>query len=315
MAVLVLADHDLGQLSPATARVVAAARKLGGPVDVLIAGDGVDAVATQAAAIAGVGKVLLAQAEAFEQSAPDALAALLETMAPQYEAIVAGSNAVGRDVIPRLAARLDIMPVTDIVAIHAPNRFDRPIYAGNAIETVLSEQPHQILTIRASAFRPAGQGGSAPIEAVDGSAAASAARFIAAHRTESDVPDLATAQIVVGGGVSVGSAEGFKLIERLAGQLGAAVGATRAAVDAGYAPNDWQVGQTGKIIAPDLYIAIGISGALQHLAGIQGAKKIVAINTDPEAPLVKIADVALIGDLFTIVPELIAQLQRLGVEG
>jgi len=315
MAVLVLADHDLGQLSPATARVVAAAQKLGGPVDVLVAGDGVEAVATQAAAIAGVGKVLLAQAEAFAQSAPDALAALLETMAPQYEAIVAGSNAVGRDVIPRLAAHLDIMPVTDIVAVHAPNRFDRSIYAGNAIETVLSEQPRQLLTIRASAFRPAEQGGAAPIAAVDGSAAASAARFIAAHRTESDVPDLATAQIVVGGGVSVGSAEGFKLIERLAGQLGAAVGATRAAVDAGYAPNDWQVGQTGKIIAPDLYIAIGISGALQHLAGIQGAKKIVAINTDPEAPLVKIADVALIGDLFTIVPELIAQLQRLGVEG
>ena len=310
---LVLADHDLGRLSPSTARIVAAAQKLGAPVEVLVAGEGVDGVAAEAARIEGVTRVRVAQSAALATLSPEALTALLETLASRYGAIVAGSATIGRDAIPRLAARLDLMPVTDVVAIHASNRFDRPIYAGNAIETVVSDQPRQLLTIRASAFRPAGQGGSAPIEAVDASGVSATARFIAAHRTESDVPDLATAQIVVGGGVSVGSADGFRLIEQLAHQLGAAVGATRAAVDAGYAPNDWQVGQTGKIIAPDLYIAIGISGALQHLAGIQGAKKIVAINTDAEAPIVKIADVALIGDLFTLVPELTAELKRLGV--
>ncbi|AKR54298.1 Electron transfer flavoprotein, alpha subunit [Devosia sp. H5989] len=313
MATLVLADHDLGQLSPATARIVAAAAQLGAPVDVLVAGEGVDAVASGAAAIEGVAKVRVAQSPALATLSPEALTTLLLTLAPQYDAIVAGSAAVGRDAMPRLAAKLDLMPVTDIVAVHGPGRFDRPIYAGNAIETVASSQAKNVLTIRAAAFRPAGQGGPAPIEAIDASDVSALARFVAAHRTESDVPDLATAQIVVGGGVSVGSAEGFKLIEKLAHQLGAAVGATRAAVDAGYAPNDWQVGQTGKIIAPDLYIAIGISGALQHLAGIQGAKKIIAINTDPEAPLVKIADVALIGDLFTIVPALIADLEKQGI--
>lgn len=315
MATLVLADHDLGQLAPATARVVAAALQLGAPVDVLVAGDDVDKVATAVAALEGVARVRVARSAALATPSAEAISALLFKLAPEYGAIVAGSAAVGRDVIPRLAARLDLMPVTDIVVIHAANRFDRPIYAGNAIETVASNQTQQVLTIRASAFRPVGQGGSAPIEPVEAGGIATVTRLLAAHRTESDVPDLATAQIVVGGGVSVGSAEGFKLIKRLAHRLGAAVGATRAAVDAGYAPNDWQVGQTGKIIAPDVYIAVGISGALQHLAGIQGAKKIVAINTDPEAPLVKIADVALIGDLFAVVPELIEELARLGIGG
>lgn len=308
MAVLVLAEHDLGTLSAATARIVAAAEKLG-PVDLLVAGQGVSAVAAEAAELAGVEKVLVADSAALANLSPEAVAALLARLAEPYTHIVAAAAATGRDAIPRLAAKLDLMPVTDVVAIHGPTRFDRPIYAGNAIETVSSGQAKQLLTIRASAFRPAASGNNAPIHPVDADVAA-VARFLAAHRTESDLPELSTAQVVVAGGVSFGSAEKFALVSDLARVLGAAVGATRAAVDAGYAPNDWQVGQTGKIIAPDLYIAIGISGALQHLAGIQGAKKIIAINKDPEAPLMKIADIALVGDLFEVVPQLIAGLKR-----
>ncbi|WP_055048162.1 electron transfer flavoprotein subunit alpha/FixB family protein [Devosia sp. A16] len=308
MAVLVLAEHDFGALSASTARIVAAAEQLG-PVDLLVAGQGVEAVAAEAAKLAGVEKVLVADSAALSSLSPEPVAALLARLAEPYSHIVAAAAATGRDAIPRLAARLDLMPVTDVVAIHGPTRFDRPIYAGNAIETVSSGQAKQLLTIRASAFRPAASGNNAPINPVDADVAA-VARFLAAHRTESDLPELSTAQVVVAGGVSFGSAEKFALVSELAKVLGAAVGATRAAVDAGYAPNDWQVGQTGKIIAPDLYIAIGISGALQHLAGIQGAKKIIAINKDPEAPLMKIADIALVGDLFEVVPELIAGLKR-----
>jgi electron transfer flavoprotein alpha subunit len=307
MSVLVLADHDIGALSPATARVVSAVSALG-PVDVLVVADDATAIARSASTLSGVAKVLVASGNAVA----DGLATLLETLAVRYQYVVASAGSVGKDVMPRLAAKLDLMPVTDIVAIHGPGSFDRPIYAGNAIQTVTDNQPRHVLTVRASAFRAAASGNAAPIESIDG-AVASAARLIASHRTESDTPDLATAQVVVGGGIALGSAQNFQLIEQLAKKLGAAIGATRAAVDAGYAPNDWQVGQTGKIIAPDLYIAIGISGALQHVAGIQGAKKIVAINTDPEAPLVKLADVALIGDLFQIIPQLIAELDRAGV--
>ena len=311
MAVLVLAEHDFGHLSPATARLVAAAATLG-PVDLLVAGEGVPAIAEAAARIAGVAKVLVADADSLANLAPEPLAALLERLAPAYGHIVAASAAPGRDAIPRLAARLDLMPVTDIIAIHSPTRFDRPIYAGNAIETVSSSQTVQLLTIRTSAFRPAGAQPAAPVQTIAADVHA-VARFIAAHRTQSDLPDLATAQIVVAGGVAFGSAEKFALVADLAKHLGAAIGATRAAVDAGYAPNDWQVGQTGKIIAPDLYIGIGVSGALQHLAGSQGAKKIIAINTDPAAPLMQIADYALVGDLFTIIPALIVELKRLGL--
>ena len=308
MAVLVLAEHDLGHLSPATARIVAAADRLG-PVDLLVAGQGVAAAAAEASGIAGVQRVLVAESEAL--AAPEALAQLLAELAEPYTHILAASAATGRDVIPRLAAKLALMPVTDVIAIHGPTRFDRPIYAGNAIETVSSGQPRHLLTIRAAAFRPAAAGNKAPVEPVAANVSA-VTRFIAAHRTEADLPELSTAQVVVAGGVSFGSAEKFRLVEDLARTLGAAVGATRAAVDAGYAPNDWQVGQTGKIIAPDLYIAIGISGALQHLAGIQGAKKIVAINKDPEAPLMKLADYALVGDLSEVVPKLIEGLKRRG---
>ena len=308
MSVLVIADHDLGALSPATARVIHAVSELG-PIDLLVIGENTENVAAEAAKLAGVTKVLVAKG----LGTADAYVSVMETLAERYTYVAQSAGSVGKDVMPRLAAKLDLMPVTDVVKILGPNRFERPIYAGNAVQTVTDNQAKHVLTVRASAFRPAAGGNAAPIEAVD-NPALSAARLIASHRTESDTPDLATAQIVVGGGVAVGSAENFQLIESLAKKLGAAIGATRAAVDAGYAPNDWQVGQTGKIIAPDLYIAIGISGALQHLAGIQGAKKIIAINTDPEAPLVKLADVALIGDLFEIIPQLINELDRLGVQ-
>nr|WP_295883542.1 FAD-binding protein [uncultured Devosia sp.] len=308
MSVLVIADHDLGQLSPATARVVGAVAELG-PIDLLVIGENTDTVAIEAAKLSSITKVLVANGV----SASDSDTSVIETLASGYHYVVQSAGSVGKDRMPRLAARLDLMPVTDVVKILGPNRFERPIYAGNALQTVTDNQPRHILTIRASAFRAAAGGNNAPIEAVD-IKVVSAAKLIAEHRTESDTPDLATAQIVVGGGIALGSAEKFQLIESLAKKLGAAIGATRAAVDAGYAPNDWQVGQTGKIIAPDLYIAIGISGALQHLAGIQGAKKIVAINTDPEAPLVKLADVALIGDLFEIIPQLLTELDKTGLK-
>ncbi|WP_108462277.1 electron transfer flavoprotein subunit alpha/FixB family protein [Devosia naphthalenivorans] len=307
MSVLIIADHDLGKLSPATARIVHAVAELG-PIDVLVVGENAQNVASDAAQLAGVQKVLVAETA----STTDTDLAIIETLAQSYRYVVQSAGSVGRDRMPALAARLDLMPVTDIIEILGPNRFVRPIYAGNALQTITDNQPRHILTVRASAFRAAATGNAATIETVE-SPTASVARLIATHRTESDTPDLSTAQIVVGGGIALGSAENFQLIERLAKKLNAAIGATRAAVDAGYAPNDWQVGQTGKIIAPDLYIAIGISGALQHLAGIQGAKKIVAINSDPEAPLVKLADAALIGDLFEIIPQLIDELDKAGV--
>jgi len=304
MSVLILADHDGGVLSPATARLVAALSPFGA-VDLLVLAEDPEPIAQAAPGLAGVSNVLTARGQMLSESA----VALLETLAVRYHYVAASAGSVGKDIVPRLAARLDIMPVTDVVAILGPDRFVRPIYAGNALQTLTDPQPLHLLTLRASAFAPAAAGNAAPIQVLD-NAGQSAASIIAAHRTPGDRPDLATARVVVAGGVAVGSAEGFQLIEMLGRKLGAAIGATRAAVDAGYAPNDWQVGQTGKVIAPDLYIAIGISGALQHLAGIQGAKKIVAINTDPEAPLVKLADAALIGDLFEIVPQLIAELEK-----
>lgn len=309
MSVLVLAEHDLGKLAPATARVVAAAGELG-PVDVLVVAEAAEAIAAEAATLAGVRKVLAVSGPSY--AGADALVGLLENLAEAYGHIIAAASATGRDVAPRLAARLDLMPVTDIVAIHGPARFDRPIYAGNAIETVSSPQPRQVLTIRPSAFAPARGGNAAPVEGL-ALPTATRQKVVAAEHTKSDLPELSNAQIVVGGGVSFGSAEQFGLVEKLAQTLGAAVGATRAAVDAGYAPNDWQVGQTGKIIAPELYVAIGISGALQHLAGIQGARQIIAINADPEAPIMKLADLSLVGDLFEIVPALTAELEKRGL--
>ncbi len=302
MAVLVLADVDLGKLTPATARIVAAAAELG-PVDLLVDAS----AAEEARAVAGVHRVLSA---ALPNTA-EALAPVLAKLAESYTHIVAAANATGRDVIPRLAALLDIMPVTDITAILGPNRFERPIYAGNATETVNDSQPRHILSVRASAFSPAFGGNTAALSNIS-TAAEGKTTVSSEARSESTRPDLSTAQIVVAGGIPLG--DRFGLIEELAGKLGAAVGATRAAVDAGFAPNELQVGQTGKIVAPDLYISIGISGALQHLAGIQGAKAIFAINTDAEAPVMKIADIALVGDLFEAVPAVLAELDKLGLK-
>ena len=313
MAIAVLIDHDKGTISPSAARVIGALAGLGLPLDAIVAGENLADLAKSAASISGVRKVRVADAAQYGGQGADAISRLLESIGDQYSHIAAASAAVGRDVIPHLAARLDVMPITDVIAVHDAHRFDRPVYAGNAIETVSTAQDKTLLTIRASAFAPAGRDGSADIEPIAVGPVASAVELLVAHRTESDVPDLGAAQIVVAGGIALGSTHNFKMIEELAHVMGAAVGATRAAVDAGYAPNDWQVGQTGKVIAPDLYIAVGISGALQHLAGIQGAKKIVAINTDAEAPLMKIADVALVGDLFEIVPHLTRALaERIG---
>jgi electron transfer flavoprotein alpha subunit len=314
MAVLVLADVDQGKLTPATARVVGAVAQLG-EVHVLIASDKPGTPGLDASKLMGVTRVIAAGLSVLAAD-PDAEAvvALLERLAPDYTHIAAAATALGRDVIPRLAARLDLMPITDVVEILGPSRFVRPIYAGNALETVSSAQPQQLLTVRASAFRSAQvveQGVSLNMMMGDGGPT-SRSTLIDEQRSKSDTPDLATAQIVVSGGIPLG--DRFGLVEELAGKLGAAVGATRALVDAGYAPNDLQVGQTGKIVAPDLYIGIGISGALQHLAGIQGAKAIFAINKDAEAPLMKIADVALVGDLFELVPAVMAELDRLGIK-
>ncbi len=302
MAVLVLADTDNGQLTPATARIVAAAAELG-PVELLADAPAADAART----LAGVSKVL---ATDLPRTA-DALAALLARLAGPYTHIVAAANATGRDTIPRLAALLDLMPVTDVTAILGPTRFERPIYAGNAIETVSDGQATHLLTVRASAFAPARTGNAAPVETIAGGEAGTVT-IVDEARSDSTRPELSTAQIVVAGGIPLG--DKFALVEDLAQCLGAAVGATRAAVDAGFAPNEVQVGQTGKIVAPDLYVGIGISGALQHLAGIQGARAIFAVNSDPEAPLMQIADVALVADLFAAVPAILAELDRLGIK-
>jgi len=302
MSVLVLADVDQGKLTPATARVVAAAAELG-PIDLLVDAS----AAEEARSIAGVHKVLSATLP----KTGEALAPVLAKLAEPYTHIVAAANSTGRDVIPRLAALLDIMPVTDVTAIRSPTRFERPIYAGNATETVSDGQSKHLLTIRASAFAAARAGNAAPVEIIEVGATGNTVVANEERRANTG-PDLSTAQVVVSGGIPLG--DKFALVEELAGKLGAAVGATRALVDAGFAPNELQVGQTGKIVAPDLYIGVGISGALQHLAGIQGAKAIFAINKDAEAPLMKIADVALVGDLFEAVPAVIAELDKLGIK-
>ena len=302
MSVLVLADVDQGKLTPATARVVAAAAELG-PIDLLVDAS----AAEEARSLAGVHKVLSATLP----NTGEALAPVLAKLAEPYTHIVAAANSTGRDVIPRLAALIDIMPVTDVTAIRGPTRFERPIYAGNATETVSDGQSKHLLTIRASAFAAARAGNAAPVEIIEVGATGNTAVANEERRANTG-PDLSTAQVVVSGGIPLG--DKFALVEELAGKLGAAVGATRALVDAGFAPNELQVGQTGKIVAPDLYIGVGISGALQHLAGIQGAKAIFAINKDAEAPLMKIADVAMVGDLFEAVPAVIAELDKLGIK-
>ncbi|WP_066453843.1 electron transfer flavoprotein subunit alpha/FixB family protein [Castellaniella caeni] len=309
MSVLVIAEHDNAQLGAATRNVVAAAAKLGADVHVLVAGAGAQAVAQQAAQTAGVAKVLLADGPALANGLAENLAAQVLAVAGDYSHILFAATASGKNVAPRVAAKLDVAQISDIVAVESADTFVRPIYAGNALATVQSTDAKRVVTVRTTAFDPAAEtGGSAEVAAIDAVADSGKSVFVGRELAKSDRPELTAASVVVSGGRGLGSAENFKLLDPLADKLGAALGASRAAVDAGYAPNDWQVGQTGKIVAPQLYIAIGISGAIQHLAGMKDSKVIVAINKDAEAPIFGVADYGLVADLFEAVPELVKAL-------
>ncbi|WP_062117940.1 electron transfer flavoprotein subunit alpha/FixB family protein [Aureimonas sp. AU40] len=309
MTTLLIAEHDNAHLSGETAKALTVALQLGGEVHLLVAGEGCAPVADAAAQLSGVAKVLLADAPLYGHALAEPLAALLVALAPGYEAIVAPATASGKNVLPRAAALLDVMQVSDVIAVHGADTFERPIYAGNAIETVRSRDAIKLLTVRTSAFAAAGEGGSAPVESVSAAADPAVSRFVGQEVTHSERPELSGAKIVVSGGRALGSREKFEeVMLPLADKLGAAVGASRAAVDAGYAPNDWQVGQTGKVVAPDLYVAAGISGAIQHLAGMKDSKVIVALNKDEDAPIFQVADYGLVGDIFTLVPELTSKL-------
>jgi electron transfer flavoprotein alpha subunit len=315
MAVLLIAEHDNASLKDATHRALTAARGVGSPVHVLVAGQGCGPAAQGAAALEGVDKVLVAEAAELEHALAEPLAALIAGLAGGYEALVAPATTMGKNVMPRVAALLDVMQVSDVTRVVSPDTFERPIYAGNAIQTVQATDAKRVLTVRTSAFAPAGTGGDAAIESVAAAADPGVSRYKGSEIAHSDRPELTSAKIIISGGRSLGSAENFtRYIEPIADRLGAAMGASRAAVDAGYAPNDWQVGQTGKVVAPDLYIAVGISGAIQHLAGMKDSKIIVAINKDEEAPIFQVADYGLVGDLFAILPELHNELATTGPE-
>jgi len=311
MTTLLLAEHDNSVLNGATAKALTAAVALGGPVHVLVAGQNAGAVAEAAGKLAGVEKVLLADDAALAHRLAEPLAALIVSLAPGYDAIVGPSTTMVKNVLPRVAALLDVMQISDIVKVVSPDTFERPIYAGNAIQTVQSGEAKKVITVRTASFAAAGEGGSAAVESVAGSQNPGVSSFVEESIAASDRPELTAAKIIVSGGRAIGSKEKFaEVVEPLADVLGAAVGASRAAVDAGYAPNDWQVGQTGKVVAPELYVALGISGAIQHLAGMKDSKIIVAINKDEEAPIFQVADYGLVGDLFTLVPELQAELVK-----
>ena len=309
MTILVIAEHDNAVLKPATRNAVAAAARIGGDIEVLVAGAGCAAVADAAARIAGVSRVRLADAAQYADLGAENLAALVVANAAAYSHILAPATAAGKNFLPRVAALLDVAQISDIVAVESADTFVRPIYAGNALATVQSADAIKVITVRGTAFEPAGEGAAAPVEALAGAADAGISRLLGRELTVSARPELTAARVIVSGGRALGSSENFHaVLEPLADKLGAAVGASRAAVDAGYAPNDYQVGQTGKIVAPELYIAVGISGAIQHLAGMKESKVIVAINKDPEAPIFQVADYGLVADLFEAVPELAAAL-------
>jgi electron transfer flavoprotein alpha subunit len=309
MTTLLLAEHDNHTLSDLTAKALTAALALGGDVHVLVAGEGATAVADAAAKLQGVAKVLLAEATPYAHHLAEPLAALIVSLAPGYDAVVGPSTTTVKNVLPRVAALLDVMQISDVTAVLGADTFERPIYAGNAIQTVTSADAKKIVTVRTASFASAGEGGSASIEPVAAAADPALSTFIEDRLATSDRPELTSAKIILSGGRALGSKEKFEeVILPLADKLGAAIGASRAAVDAGYAPNDWQVGQTGKVVAPDLYIAAGISGAIQHLAGMKDSKVIVAINKDEEAPIFQVADYGLVGDLFQILPDLTGRL-------
>ncbi len=309
MAVLVIADHDGAHLRDTTHKTVTAAKALSADVDVLVYGDGVQGVADAAARIDGVRKVLTSESAGLKAEIAEDVAALINSLAAGYDAVAIPASASGKNFAPRVAALLDVSLLSDVIEVVDPNTFVRPIYAGNALETVQTSEAKKVLTVRTTAFKAAGEGGSASVESVAAPAAAAGTRFVGEEKVVSDRPELGAAKVVVSGGRALGSAEEFKaVIEPLADRLSAAVGASRAAVDAGYAPNDYQVGQTGKVVAPGLYIAVGISGAIQHLAGMKDSKVIVAINKDPEAPIFSIADYGLVEDYKTAIPSLMGAL-------
>ncbi|UYG05371.1 FAD-binding protein [Halomonas sp. LR3S48] len=312
MSILVLAEHHDGQLAGATAHVVAAAQKvkeaIGGDIDILVAGENVGAVADAAAKLDGVSKVRVADHAVYAHQLAEPLGALLVELAGDYSHILAAASTTGKNVLPRVAALKDVSQISEIVEVVDADTFKRPIYAGNAIATVKSADSLKVITVRSTGFDAVGEGNSAAIESVDTVVENSQSTFIKQELAQSDRPELAAAKVVISGGRGMGSGENFKLLDGIADKLGAAIGASRAAVDAGFVPNDMQVGQTGKIVAPVLYIAVGISGAIQHLAGMKDSKVIVAINKDEEAPIFQVADYGLVGDLFEILPELESKL-------
>jgi electron transfer flavoprotein alpha subunit len=311
MTTLLIAEHDNASVKDATNKALTAAKALGAEVHVLVAGKGCKAAAEAAAKLDGVAKVLLADAAAYEHQLAEPLAALIVSLAGDYDTLVAASTSTGKTVMPRVAALLDVMQVSDITKVVAPDTFERPIYAGNAIQTVKSTDAKKVITVRTSTFQAAGEGGSAPIEDVAAAADPGLSSFVGEELSKSDRPELTSARIIISGGRAMQSRDNFtKYIEPVADKLGAAMGASRAAVDAGYAPNDWQVGQTGKVVAPELYIAVGISGAIQHLAGMKDSKVIVAINKDDEAPIFQVADYGLVADLYQALPELATELDK-----
>lgn len=312
MAALVVAEHDNNTLKPATLNALAAAKEIArDEVDIIVAGKDCRGVAEAAAQVPGVRRVLLAEDAAYEHGLPENLAPLVVKLAENYSHVLAPATTAGKNLMPRTAALLDVMQISDISAVVSPNTFVRPIYAGNALATVQSKDPIKVITVRGTAFPPGeATGGSAPIETVASTGEAGLSQFVRAELSKSERPELTSARIIISGGRGMQSGDNFHLLEKVADRLGAAVGASRAAVDAGFVPNDYQVGQTGKIVAPELYIAVGISGAIQHLAGMKDSKVIVAINKDEEAPIFQIADYGLVGDLFKILPELADELER-----
>jgi electron transfer flavoprotein alpha subunit len=309
MVALVIAEHDNASLKGVTLNTVTAASQCGGDVHVLVAGSGCGAVAEAAAKIAGVSKVLVADAPHFADGLAENVAEQILAVAASYSHILAPASAFGKNILPRVAAKLDVAQISEITKVDSPDTFERPIYAGNAIATVQSGDSVKVITVRGTGFdAAAAEGGSAAVETVQAVGDSGKSSFVGRELAKSDRPELTGAKIVVSGGRGMGSGDNFKLLEPLADKLGAAMGASRAAVDAGYVPNDWQVGQTGKIVAPTLYIAVGISGAIQHLAGMKDSKTIVAINKDPEAPIFSVADYGIVGDLFEVVPALVKEL-------
>ena len=312
MASLVIAEHDNAVLKDATHKTVSAAAQISTPVHVLVAGENCAAVAEAAAKIAGVEKILLADAAIYARQLAEPMQALILSLADDYDAILAPATTTGKNILPRVAAKLDTPQISEILKVISPDTFERPIYAGNAIETVQAPAGKKIVTVRTTAFPAAADGGSAAIEKIAPAADPGTSKFVGESLSQSARPELTSAKIVISGGRGLGSAENFKLLDSIADKLHAAVGASRAAVDAGYVANDYQVGQTGKAVAPDLYIAVGISGAIQHLAGMKDSRRIVAINKDEEAPIFQVADYGLVGDLFKILPELDEELGKRG---